>query len=316
MENYLYISSNKPSILFVNMSVNTMHENEYLIVKTDENFLCLQCQAIADDCILPICVLIDFFNINFLQNNNIKITKLSPQHYKIYFNFQKCITYRDKALLFETILDNCTLSFWDSTMQYVIIQNADSIQTIIINRYVNQPKIIKFGKLYALTGKTENLDFICVFDNCGNIIFEEAQDLIEIGQDNISVLQKINDIANHGYVSKYKLVDGIINLVEQYSVYLDEKPHYATNNHIVGLAFLEALNIGNLALARYYLSDELSSSLSDKQLTDFFGNYLEFEPNFLEDADNCLLLTYANNIIKKFKMPTNNFGKIVDIIID
>lgn len=318
MENYLYLTSNTPSVFVVNNIIvgNNMHNDDYIIIKTDEEFLYIQCIPINNKNKLPSCVMLNFFNINFAKNLNAKIIKLSNQNYKIFFNLPDCIVYHPSTLLCSTIINNLSLSFWDSTTQFLIIQNENTMQKITINYYIKEPKFINYLQYYALTGKTDNLDYVLIFDSYGNILFEEAQNIIELNKENITTLQKIKDIANHGYVSKYKINDGIVHTLEQYSVYLDERPHIAPNNMIVALAFLEAINIKNLSLARSYLCDELSSTLTDNQLTDFFGGYTEFEPNFLNNADNSLLLTYSNNLVKKYKIIVNKNGKIEDILLD
>ena len=317
MENYLYISSNTPSIVFANNVVigTTMQNDDYLAIKTDEHSIVLQCLPVdINKNMVANIINLDNPNLSFCTNT--KILKLSPFHYKIFFELPDCIVHKHTTLLHSTTLNNCTLSLFDSTMQFVIIKNENYTKNIYLNYHIIEPKFVTFLQYYALLGKTKNQDYILVFDEHANIMFEDVQDVIEIAQDCITTLQKICDIANHGFVSKYQLANSTLHLKEQYSVYLDEHAHMAPCVQAVGLAFVEAININNLALARSYLNVELSSALTDNKLTQFFGDYVEFEPNFLQDANNNLFFIYPNNIVKNYRFVIDKNQKITDIIVD
>ena len=187
------------------------------------------------------------------------------------------------------------------------IEYGQTIQT--------QPNFKNFNKYYALTGKCENKDYLLLLDKLGNIVFEDCADLIELNKNNISTLNKIQDIAKHGFVSIYKVEENNITLTEQYTVFLNQTPTYTKNKYCISTAFLEALNLNNLKLARYYLSDELNATLNDQQLTSFFGDYTEFEPNFLLDANNSVFFVYNSNIVKTYNFEIKE-NKIVDITTD
>lgn len=317
MENYLYISSNSPSIIIVNntTTIDTNSPSDYVIIKTDEPILFIQCIPKIINKLSLSCI-INLNNISFNQTQNLHIYKLSQNHYKICFELSKCIVYKPTTLLCTTTLNNNTLSFFDSTMQYILIQNNSQTYKININYKLSDVSFNTFGQYYALSAKTKNMDYILIFDNTGNILFEDLQNIIEITDNSIVTLQKNEDLARHGFVSKYQLTNNVFYTTEQYNVYLDETPYYAPSKYCIGIAFLEAINANNLTLARTYLSEDLSQKLSNQQLIQFFGNYVEFEPNFIENANNSLLLYYENNIVKKFQITINSNNKIIDIVAD
>ena len=317
MENYLYISSNSPSIIIVNntTTIDTNAQNDYITIKTDEPTLFIQCIPKTANKLTLSCI-VNIENISFGQTDNLHIYKLAQNHYKMCFELPECIVYKPTTLLCTTTLNKSTLSFFDSSMQYVLIQSTSQTYKININYQLKNVSFNTFGQYYALSAKTQNMDYVLIFDNVGNIFFEDIQNVIEITNDSIITLQKNEDIARHGFVSKYQLSNNTFRTIEQYNVYLDETPYHAPSKYCTAIAFLEALNINNIALARTYLSEDLSQKLSNQQLIQFFGNYVEFEPNFIDNANNSLLLYYENNIVKKFQISINLDNKIIDIVAD
>ncbi|MBQ7603093.1 MAG: hypothetical protein IJU58_03020 [Clostridia bacterium] len=317
MENYLYISSNSPSIIIVNntTTIDTNAQNDYITIKTDEPTLFIQCIPKTANKLNLSCI-VNIENISFGQTENLHVYKLAQNHYKMCFELPECIVYKPTTLLCTTTLNKSTLSFFDSSMQYVLIQSTSQTYKININYQLKNVSFNTFGQYYALSAKTQNMDYVLIFDNVGNIFFEDIQNVIEITNDSIITLQKNEDIARHGFVSKYQLSNNTFRTIEQYNVYLDETPYHAPSKYCTAIAFLEALNINNIALARTYLSEDLSQKLSNQQLIQFFGNYVEFEPNFIDNANNSLLLYYENNIVKKFQISINLDNKIIDIVAD
>lgn len=317
MEYFLYLCSTSPAQFFVhNTNIGqTQSTQDYISIKTDETNFFIMCYATTKP-LLPQCANINILNNTILcTNSNIRIVKLYKNYYKIQFNLPLCITYKPSVLKKNILLNNCNLSFFDSTMQYVLISNNNGNYKITINYVIENAEFKIFNKYYALLGKVENKDYLLIFNNLGNVIFEDCTDVIELTQNTISTLNKMQDIAMHGFVSVYKFEENSITLKEQYTVFLKEKPIYTKNKFCISIAFLEAININNIKLARYYLNDELNASLTDQQLTNFFGDYLEFEPNFLTNANNSIFFVYSNNVTKLYNFIIKQ-DKIIDITTD
>ncbi len=318
MEYFIHLCSTMPAQFFVHNTImgQTKTPQQYITIKTDEKYLCIMCYALTNNACMPQCANIVLYNNTLLcTNNNVKIIKLLSNHYKIQFTLPLCIVYKPSVLQKNILLDDANLSFFDSTMQYILIKNNNGIFKAFINQTITQPNFKNFNKYYALTGNCENKDYLLLLDKLGNIVFEDCADLIELTNNTISTLNKMQDIAKHGFVSIYKVEENNISLTEQYTVFLNQTPIYTKNKYCISTAFLEALNINNLKLARYYLSDELNATLNDQQLTSFFGDYTEFEPNFLLDANNSVFFVYNSNMVKIYNFEIKE-NKIVDITTD
>ena len=172
MENYLYISSNSPSIIIVNntTTIDTNAQNDYITIKTDEPTLFIQCIPKTANKLNLSCI-VNIENISFGQTENLHVYKLAQNHYKMCFELPECIVYKPTTLLCTTTLNKSALSFFDSSMQYVLIQSTSQTYKININYQLKNVSFNTFGQYYALSAKTQNMDYVLIFDNVGNIFF-------------------------------------------------------------------------------------------------------------------------------------------------
>ena len=316
MENYIHLSAETPTQFYVEAQNlgTSQHSQDYVTVVTDQQQLDVTCFSLDTNSVaVPLLLELKFLGNKILTNNEFtQIYQLAPQHFKVCVTLPTAVVLKPSVLQKNVNFGTMHLSLFDSTMQYIILQKEDKNYKISLNKHIKNANFQLFGQYYALVGKNNEQDFLMIFDQFGQVIFEETKDMIELKQNTILTLQKMHDIARHGYVCAYTLDDNTLKTKEQYSVYLDEYPHYAQNKHLIALAFLEAVNIGNITLARSYLCDQLNSVLSTQQITGYFGDYLEFEPNFLTNANNSIFFMYENNIAKLYNFEVKN-DKIVDI---
>ncbi len=319
MENYIHLSAETPTLFCVEgQNLGTSQSNQdYITIVSDQQNLNIACYPLNDtETKIPQMLNLNFLgNTLFANNEFAQSYLLANNHFKVCISLPTAIIFRPNVLQKNISFDTIQLSLFDGTMQYVLIQNNNKNYKITLNKHIKKASFQVFGQYYALLGKTGILDYVLIFDQLGNTIFEESNDKIELKSNTILTLQKMHDIARHGYVCTYTIDNNLLKTKEQYSVYLDEHPYYAQNQYTIGLAFLEAVNIGNIDLARYYLSDQLNSILSTEQITGYFGNYLEFEPNFLTNANNTIFFMYPDNIVKLYTFKVQ-YNKIVDITTD
>ncbi|MBR1925502.1 MAG: hypothetical protein IJ837_01455 [Clostridia bacterium] len=166
---------------------------------------------------------------------------------------------------------------------------------------------------------TSNKDFLLVLaDFFCNL--EISADLIECSHQKITTLLNQNDIAKHGIVCVYVLDKNQFKLNEEYTVFLDKNPQFATDPKIIPWAFAESLNIGDLKLARKYLTNDLNIMLDDEHLLNFFGDYEEIKWNKYKNMPNALCFVYENNPkevkIYKFEIDKNKITNIILLEID
>ena len=319
MENYFYLSANFDMQIIApkHCLEATVKKNEQLCIVCDEDEFCLSCFAHKPKTfIAPELLCVKILNGQVLcTNTNVSIFKITKQHYKIEIKFQKMLFYAPQRLLKSSNINEATLNFFDGTIQCIVIRHKEQTNNCFLNEIITDVEFKSIGPYYALLGKRQEKQYILMFNVMGQKLFEGWDDEIEISGNEIISLKHIKDIASHGFVCKHELKNGQISLTSSYSVYLNNTPFHATNKHVLGIAFLEALNINNIKLARYYLDDELNKILDDNQLVKYFGDYLEFEPNFLTDANNSIIFYYTNNLTKIYYFITKN-NKIVDIVCD
>ena len=115
-------------------------------------------------------------------------------------------------------------------------------------------------------------------------------------------------------MSVYELNKNEFKLKEEYTVFLDKTPCLALDTKIIPWAFAECLNIGDLKLARKYLSEELNIMLDDDHLQNFFGNYEEIKWNRYKNIPNTLCFIDEKHQTKTYKFEIDK-NKITNIIL-
>ena len=137
----------------------------------------------------------------------------------------------------------------------------------------------------------ENKKFALVLNKSLQILFETTADKIEFDGRKIISLNRLDTIANHGRVDIFSYNENGFRKDDSYLVYLDKFPIPPASSQVYPLAFLEAIQLKDLALARNYLHPNLNTILNDSTLTSFFGNFSSFFP--VEFAPSVkLALTY------------------------
>lgn len=186
--------------------------------------------------------------------------------------------------------------------------------TFTPNHDIIDAKLDKFNDFYALFTETaEQKNYLILLNKNLQMIFDCAADKIEILDNHIITLTKINDIARHGIVHDYSIQGEEIKLTKNYTVYTQNSPVVPANMYAVPFAFLEAVSIKNFTLARTYLHPALSQSLSNDQMSHFFGNFIEANTTF-DAPPNVLALIYPGKprFVKKYYFELND-NRIINI---
>ena len=251
---------------------------------------------------------------NFLEitdfNDNVFEVKVLPM--------QINLCYKKQFVKSLKASENIIINIFDDGLY-----NLEIITKNKVYNYTLSEKITDINCEYFLENNTEFLyitgktflkqEFLLVLSNffCNLELFA---DLIECSHNKITTLSKQNDIAKHGIVSVYVLDKNEFKLKEEYTVFLDKTPYLTIDPKIIPWAFAECLNIGDLKLARKYLSEELNIMLDDEHLKNFFGDYEEIKWNCYKNMANTLCFIYKEHKTKTYKFEIDK-NKITNIIL-
>ena len=302
MEYYLRLCGEEKLLFFINkINVGILENNEdYLLIKiTDESEFLLTIFPIQNSPKTSIsymskCSLKN--NILSSDNPNIIITNYPNNYYKIYAKkiyvnctntFGNPIEFQDKEnkLILNEFYPQ-SINFTDSSLHNTSIN---------LNFFVKNAKINEFLQYYAVRGTVDTTnDYLMLINKQGKKLLEVSANKIEITDTEITTLELIKDVNGHGYVTNYLIKNNQIKLEKSYSVFINNYPKKPANIYAINWAFVEAINIGNLSLAREYLTNELNSILDDNHLINFFGNYTEMETNWISDNQMEILVISAD----------------------
>jgi len=317
---YLHLSSEMPAVFYINGqlvgSCYTMCQ--YVEVCVDEPQFVLNIypidQITPSTCSLPYTTLINATTTKPVANNDlITITDYGQNHYVI------CA----KALLVPRIHDADMIC--DTCEEYSLIAINNNLSISNIDRNFNyttkspliSAKIQKINDFCVICGKNEQKsDFILLFNNKLQMLFDCIADKIELTKDKIVTLNYAHDIAEHGKVVEYNIADSRILPGKSYLVYTENTPRVPATPHAIPYAFLEAVLLQDYSLARSYLHPILSQSLKNENIRDFFGDFLEITPPIDKKLD-CVSLVYKGNprFVKNYRfLVTNNLIKDIDSI--
>lgn len=168
--------------------------------------------------------------------------------------------------------------------------------------------------------KTELNKFVIMLVRYENNNYEllklEEVEQLEINENKIKTYKKLHDFAGHGEITIYNF-SSVFNF-ETSLVYNDNLPIYQKSKELIPYAFFDALKVKNYKLARTYLTDDLSSVLTDNALKNYFGNFIDISSPLSSDVTfNEVALIYSFNenyqIAKVFNIELNEQNKITNI---
>jgi len=261
-------------------------------------------------------------NIPTCSNPYVEITDYEHTHFEIKFNPMQ-VQIHKKAIMIDNIQlqDDIIVSIFDDGIYNLEINTKNKLYKFPLSEKILDYKFDYYieneTSFLVLEGKNpQNKCFLLVFSNfiCN---LEIVADFIEHTKTEITVLNYQNDIAKHGVVQKYKLDNSHFILSDEYTVFLDEKPHTPTDAKVVPWAFAEALNIGDTNLARTFLEKGLNNTLNDELLNTFFGDYNEIKWNRYLNEPDTLCFIYDGNPRKtktyRFEIINNKISNITEL---
>lgn len=137
----------------------------------------------------------------------------------------------------------------------------------------------------TLLSKINEQKKLIIFNTNTFSFYEILGNQIEIKGEEITALQNLNDMAKHIKVSSYLINNDFKQTSEV--LYLKGVKKICKINELIPYNFFEALKVKDFSLARTFLSNNLSKSLSDEMLSNFFGDF-----NYIQ-LSNLSPLTYT-----------------------
>ena len=160
---------------------------------------------------------------------------------------------------------------------------------------LNNFEIKTDNKFVYLFAKSENKDYLLLFNKKNNNIYEFCAENIEIKENKLIINQIKNNFAKHAITLEYELSENFKELSRKL-YYTENKPKITNNPKIIPYAFLEAVEIEDYNLARTYLSKKLNEKIDNKHLKAYFG-----EINRVVDYMGDIAIIDSLNKVKIFK---------------
>jgi len=183
----------------------------------------------------------------------------------------------------KVILSSQSFSVFNTFCTNVTLQN----NTISLPKLFKTCESQKFG---ANTILTFDNSYALIFTNNNEILFNDYISQISTINSSIEILTNLNDIAKHSIITTIHNKD-----VSRKTVYMFDHPKLVTSKKLIPLAFLQALKIDNINLAKHYLTQHLKDIASLESLKSFFGDF-----SHLELDNNNVVLFYGDKTYKIF----------------
>ncbi len=164
---------------------------------------------------------------------------------------------------------------------------------------------VQGNNIYVLCKNDDTKTLIC-FNTTNSTFFQIDGNQIEISENKIKSLQKLNDMAKHTVVTTYSIDD--LPTQESQELYTEQNKRSAKIDELLPYNFFEAIKAKDIKLAKTYLSNKLSS-LSDEQIYSFFGTFNRIQLTSLNPLTYTL---YCDDVAKDYTISIFN-NKIDEI---
>ena len=298
---YLHLCSEKNCTFVINnIQVGYVENiNQSIDILTDEQFFTLFAYPTNENknfIYFPFSAQLEFISNKLIsKSNNIIIADLGANHYRIeiipFFILNQSESTPPLHKKTEEI-------FASLTNKNLILQNKDYFFNYITPCALQDFNLKKISNFYVLYGiNYTKQEYLLLLNNKLQFICDCIADKIEFDKNQIITLNYLNDIARHGLVTTYSLKENGFKQNEKYSVYTQNAPITPANIYTIPWAFLQAVNIKNIKLARMYLHSNLSNSLKDEHIISYFGDFVEF---FKSPTQNLNVITLSYNSSPRF----------------
>ncbi len=176
------------------------------------------------------------------------------------------------------------------------------------NNTISLPKLfenVESQKSGANTVLTFDNSYAIVFNNKNEILFNDHYNKLSIRNNSIDFCSNLCDIAKHSIITTITN-----NEITNKTVYQFDHPKLTSSKKLIPIAFLQALKINNINLAKHYLTTHLKDIATLDSLKSFFGDFVN-----LDLDGNNIVLFYKDKTHKVFSFEFS-FDKISKINVN
>lgn len=318
MKDYnLHIFAKCPSIICVNgknVGVIDKTKNLCIDLKVYSSSLVVSCQPILTENNICVPYSVQLKHDNFQLTSSCNYAKVVPFPNRNYYLIleENPINQSGIEKVFDNLVGKYNVVAVNENSCYISIYENTILKYSCTSETLEKVNVSVKNNVLCFKGYTKKHDYFLLLLNTKDYtpIYNSVCHKIEENDSNIKTLKFANDIAKHGIVTEIKL--GATPDVNSYLVYANNDAVTISEPKLVPYAFLEAIKIGNLTLARRYLSSTLSGSASDAHLKHYFGNISEIHYNCFNNNANLLNYTIFNDSYHNFNFSVMN-NKIEEI---
>lgn len=248
----------------------------------------------------------------FTDNNNVKLIKYSTTKYKIEilknnnkFSYKKIKKINN---------NDCIYNFYENGV--VEIETNEHVKfSNMYNLCITDAEVVNLNNNFVGLKLFENENSTCIILNPEFYeVFRFENSILETTENGFKILKILNDVAQHGIVIEYDISEEI-NIADEYSVYLKNKPINDFNTAVLPMYFLQCIKAKDYKEAKTCLVEDLKQKVSIKHLENFFGNFIEID--YVDKKENqyeCGLLYQEKNnfFVKNYLILIKN-DKILNI---
>ena len=195
----------------------------------------------------------------------------------------------------KVILSNQNYSVFNTFCTNITLQN----QTIALPKLFENAECQKNGQNTILSFDN---NYCFVFSSNNQILFNDYYNGINIKNGSIEILTNLNDIAKHSIITTITN-----NNISKKTVYQFSHPMLTNCKKIIPIAFLQALKVDNINLAKHYLTQHLSDIATKESLNSFFGDFKRID---LDGENYVLFYPDKTHKIFSFDFSFNKISKI------
>ena len=250
------------------------------IVNTDKYYVVKYPNNHTDIVILPFCI----DNTKIIDRNTIDIVGSSQ-----------------KIELVTSTTSTIIISSQNKKSHYELFQKCNILESIYSQDIIN---------IILEEQETKVVSYLQIADS--NVkLYKDVT--LEKTDNYLTILCPLNDMAKQAIFVQLTKKPKVS--FEQKLVYIDNNPKLITDPKLIPYAFLEALKVKNLKLARNYLDNKINSHLNDSSLLSFFGEYIEITFDKYNDK-LCLIYKEENTFNAKcfdFDITGNKISNINEL---
>ena len=305
----LYIFSSVDALITINDTISDVitRFKPKLHIQTDESQIFFTIHPIENSSnriFLPHTIMLNNVNSKLICSDKTTIlTQFSPNTYAIEF-LPISIDLPSTSDVYIP-KDNFSFSLHHNTACFT---NSSKSVFYPIKEHITDIKIdLVSDKIFLHATAQQTKSYALILDKEFCVLFESVADKIEFDGNRVITLNKLYTIAQHGQVSIFTLQNNNFVKTDSYTVYLQSAPIPPANQFAVAFAFLEAISLKDLSLARRYLHPNLSALLGNQTLVEFFGNFNSFQLD-IEKSPPIMMLTYESSpqFVKYFTFTIQN----------